>query len=266
MTDEAITRGEQIPSVASSAAGRLALKRASLSVGAAVIGAYGLGAVLTYSPEDPSLNVATDGPTHNLFGGPGAMVADIAIQTLGAAAPLAMGALMAAGALRIYRKQLVARIDKRRVIAALGGVTLLAAAAATIPTPEGWPLMTGFGGMLGDGVSSMIAGLASWPGLPFPILLTGVLCAIGGLLASGWAFQVRAADVKIATHAVQRAAVTGAGAAHRAIGYVSEKTRRETREEAQQPALAPPRAERRQQPQQRPPQRAAMPPTRPADS
>src|SRR5690606_37659241 len=129
MTDDAFHQEGRSPSVASSAAGRLALKRAALSVGAAVFGAYGLGAVLTYSPEDPSLNVASDGPTHNLFGGPGAMLADLAIQILGAAAPLAMAALLAAGALRIWRRQLVARIDKRRLGAASLGVALLAAAA-----------------------------------------------------------------------------------------------------------------------------------------
>jgi hypothetical protein len=50
MTDEAFRPGERAPSAASSAAGRLALKRASLAVSAAIVGAYGLGAVVTYSP------------------------------------------------------------------------------------------------------------------------------------------------------------------------------------------------------------------------
>src|SRR5262245_49478236 len=181
MNDNAYTNGGRSPAGSPSAPGRLALKRASLSVACAVFGAYGLGAVLTYSPEDPSLNTASDGATHNLFGGPGAVLADITIQLLGAAAPLAMGALLAAGVLRITRRQLVARIDKRRVGAASLGVLLLAAAATTIPTPEGWPLATGFGGLLGDGVSGFITGLASMPGLPFPHILSGVLCAIIGL-------------------------------------------------------------------------------------
>ncbi len=231
MTDDAYPSGGRIPSVASSAAGRLALKRASLSVAAAVLGAYGLGAVLTYSPEDPSLNVASDGPTHNLFGGSGATVADLAIQILGAAAPLAMGALLAAGILRITRRQLVARIDKRRVLAACIGVSLLAAGAATIPTPEGWPLATGFGGLIGDGLANFLSGLASMPGLPFPVVLTGILCALGGLLSAGWAFQVRAEDVRSAAAVARRAAVGSAGVAQRAIGYVAEKARREEPEE-----------------------------------
>jgi S-DNA-T family DNA segregation ATPase FtsK/SpoIIIE len=216
---------------ASAAAGRLALKRASICVGAAIVGAYGLGAVLTYSPEDPSLNVASSGPVHNLFGGPGAVVADFSIQMMGAAAPLAFGALLAAGALRIARHQLVARIDRRRVLIALAGIILLAAAAATIPTPGGWPLATGFGGVVGDSISGFMASLMSAPGLPIPRVIAGLLCAVGGLLAVGWSFQVKPEDVRTAAGHVKRTAVGSADAAQRAIGYVAEKTRRPEPEE-----------------------------------
>jgi S-DNA-T family DNA segregation ATPase FtsK/SpoIIIE len=269
MTDEAIRHGGRIPAAASSAAARLALKRATLCVGAGLFGAYGLGAVLTYSPEDPSLNTAADGPTHNLFGGPGAVLADLAIQALGAAAPLLMAALLAAGALRVWRKQLVARIDKRRVGAAALGIVLLAAAATTIPTPEGWPLATGFGGLLGDGVAGLIGALASMPGLPFPHVLTGVLCAIAGLLAVGWAFQVRPQDVQTASRAVRRAAIGGAGAAQRAIGYVQEKTRRDDHEQETRRTPIEDRSERRgDAPSPRPAAQrpGRMPPTRPAEA
>ncbi|MFN3463349.1 MAG: DNA translocase FtsK 4TM domain-containing protein [Terricaulis sp.] len=227
MTDDAYTERGRIPAPTSSAAARLALKRATLAIGALVIGAYGLGAVLTYSPEDPSLNTAADGVPHNLFGGPGAVIADLAIQALGAAAPLMMAALLAAGIIRVMRRQLVMRIDKRRVGAAAGGILLLAAAATTIPTPEGWPLATGFGGMFGDMIAGLISGLASMPGLPFPRVLTGIVCAIGGLLAVGWSFQVRAEDVRNASQVVRRTVQGSAQATQRAIGYVSEKTRRE---------------------------------------
>jgi S-DNA-T family DNA segregation ATPase FtsK/SpoIIIE len=258
MTDDAYPSAGRTPAVATSAAGRIALKRAGLSVGAAAFGAYGLIAVLTYSPEDPSLNVASDGPTHNLFGAPGALVADLAIQILGAAAPLAMAALLAAGVLRITRRQLVARIDKRRVGAAAAGVGLLAAAAATIPTPEGWPLATGFGGVIGDWTSGLVAGAASAPGLPFPVILTGIVCALLGLLSAGWAFQVRPEDVKTAASVAKRAATTGAAATQRAIGYVAEKARREEPQEnyrrlpdERAPERAPAQAER-PRPQQAP--------------
>jgi DNA segregation ATPase FtsK/SpoIIIE, S-DNA-T family len=227
MTDSAYSSEGKTAPVAGSLAARVALKRAAASVGAAIFGAYGVGAVLTYSPEDPSLNVATDGPTHNLFGGPGALLADISVQLLGAAAPLAMGAILAAGVLRILRRQLVARINGRRILAASAGVALLAAAATTIPTPAGWPLATGFGGMIGDGVAGLVGAALSAPGLPFPTIFAGILCAIAGLLSAGWAFQVRGEDVKNAAAVARRAAVGGAGAAQRAIAHVAEKSRRE---------------------------------------
>jgi S-DNA-T family DNA segregation ATPase FtsK/SpoIIIE len=264
MTDEAYPSGGRIPSVASSAAGRLALKRAALSVGAAIVGAYGLGAVLTYTPEDPSLNTANDGATHNLFGGPGAVVADLAIQTLGAGAHLAMAALLAAGALRIARRQLVARINGRRILVASLGIMLLAGAASTLPTYEGWPLATGFGGLVGDSVAGIMGGLASMPGLPFPHVLTGILCAIGGLLATGWAFQVRAEDVRTAAAVARRAATDAGAVTQRAIGYVADKTRRDESDatyrrpiEDRSKAPRPPARERPERSEQRAPPRQA---------
>jgi S-DNA-T family DNA segregation ATPase FtsK/SpoIIIE len=262
MTDDAYTNGGRIPSATSSAAARLALKRASLVIGAGVFGAYGLGAVLTYSPEDPSLNTAASGAPHNLFGGPGAVLADLVIQALGAAAPLMMLALLAAAVLRVMRRQLVARIDKRRVGAAALGILLLAAAATTIPTPEGWPLATGFGGLFGDGIAGMISALASMPSLPFPHILTGIVCAIGGILASGWAFQVRAADVRNASQVMRRAAVGSANATQRAIGYVSEKARREPEAEETSYRRAPAAERDEEAPRPRPRPARPMPPTR----
>jgi hypothetical protein len=155
MTDDAYQQGGRIPSVASSAAARLALEARGASVGAAIVGAYGLGAVLTYSPEDPSLNTASNAARTICSASPGALLADISIQTLGAAAPLAFGALFAAGALRIARQQLV--MTHRSQAACLQhspAFCCSAAAAATIPTPDGWPLASGFGGMIGDGVAA----------------------------------------------------------------------------------------------------------------
>src|SRR5689334_10815035 len=266
MTDDVYPSGGRNPSAAgsatSAAAGRLALKRATLSVGAAIVGAYGLGAVLTYSPEDPSLNTASDGATHNLFGGPGATFADLIIQTFGAAAPLAMGALFAAGAMRIGRKQLVAPIHPRRVLVSIAGTLLLGAAASTIPTPEGWPLATGFGGMIGDGVSNFISGILSGPGLPMPRIITGVLCAIGGLLAVGWSFQIRAEDVKQAAGAARRAASVTAGGAQRAIGYVQERTRRPDAEEETPRLAVEDRRERAPAPRPAPRAQRPLPQTR----
>ncbi len=258
MTDETYSAGGRIPPVANSTAARVALKRAALSVGAAIFGAYGLGAVLTYSPEDPSANVASDGPTHNLFGEPGAFLADVALQLLGAASYLAMAALLAAGVLRIMRRQLVARINGRRILIASLGIFCLAAAASAFPREMlgAWPLSTGLGGLIGDGVGGLVGALLSAPGLPFPQVLTGLLCAIIGLLAVGWSFQVRAEDVKNAAAIAHRAAAGGAGVAQRAIGYVAEKSRRDGEAASRQP-IEDRAEERRAEPRTRPAPRQA---------
>ena len=70
----------------------------------AVIGLALFIACLTYSPEDPSLNRAVESSAHNLLGTPGALVADILIQTLGLAA-FFLTPVFFAWAWRIFRHQ-----------------------------------------------------------------------------------------------------------------------------------------------------------------
>ncbi len=220
MTDNAYTDEGRIPHGATaSPVARTALKRAGLSLAAGALGAYGLGAVLSYSPEDPSLNVANDAPVHNLFGGPGAVFADIAVQTLGATAPLALGALFAAGALRVWRRRLGEPIEKGRLLAGAAGIALLSAACSTIPPWEGWPLAAGIGGVIGDTLGGVMQSVMSAPGLPFPQILTGLVCATTGLLATGWAFQVRTKDIAAAGRAAARAGQT----AQRVLTYAAAK-------------------------------------------
>ncbi|MGE0830889.1 MAG: DNA translocase FtsK [Hyphomonadaceae bacterium] len=268
MTDEAFLSEGAVPSDAASPAGRTALKRATLSIGAGLVGLYGLGAVVTYSPEDPSLNSATDEATRNLFGGPGAAFADIAIQTLGAAAPLAMGALIAAGAMRVFRKRLIARIDRARLLAGATGVALLAGAASSIPTEvmEAWPLGAGFGGVIGDGVHGLLSGIIGLPGLPFPDAIGGIIAAAAGLLATGWAFQLKPQDVRTAAGRAAQAARGAAGGATRALTFVNEKM--QAQPDWREQSYSPPIEDRRQaEPQirrvQTQPQTAAQEPEEP---
>src|SRR5262249_52990080 len=59
-------------------------------------GAY-LTALLTASASDPSLNLAVDGPVHNMMGLPGAYIADLMMESLGVASFILAGALLAWG-------------------------------------------------------------------------------------------------------------------------------------------------------------------------
>ncbi len=225
MTDASYSPGSEMPDV-TSASGKTALKRAGVSIGSMLLGGYGLGAVATYRPDDPSLNVATDENAHNLFGGPGALFADLLMQSIGAAAPVAMGAVFAAGAIRITRKRMTSTVLRERLLAGAGGVALLASAASAAPTPGFWPLATGFGGMIGDGISGLLTTIFSLPGLPAPEAFAGLTSGVGGAVALAWAFSVKKADMAGAVDHAANAALRAGGLAKGAYGAVAAKMRR----------------------------------------
>jgi S-DNA-T family DNA segregation ATPase FtsK/SpoIIIE len=210
MTDLSYTPGTTTPDV-NSASGKTALKRAGISIGAMLFGAYGLGAVLTYRADDPSLNVATNDKAQNLFGGPGAVFADFFMQTLGAAAPIALSAIFAAGAIRIARKRITNSVSRERLMAGAGGVILLAGAASAAPTPNFWPLDS-FGGVIGDGIAGLLTALFSLPGLPAPEVFAGLTAAVGGGIALAWAFSVTRDDMAAAVDSTAEAVGKAGGA------------------------------------------------------
>ena len=101
----------------------------------------------TYSPLDPSLNRATDGPVANALGLYGAYVADVFMQTLGFAAYL-LPLLLLAWAWRLLRHRGIAQFWLR--LAALpAALFLVATAAQALPPPAGWPVASGLGGVTG---------------------------------------------------------------------------------------------------------------------
>ena len=119
---------------------------------------YGLGIVAvacaawaslaTWSIYDPSFNNATQAAPRNVLGHWGAIVADLAMQSLGLAAIILFLPLAAWGwhlALRTMPERRRARL----LIWPLA-VLLLAAALSALPQPKSWPLPNGLGGILGD--------------------------------------------------------------------------------------------------------------------
>ncbi|WP_434054665.1 MAG: DNA translocase FtsK [Roseibium sp.] len=146
-------------------------------VGASGLGIIALAAMLaaalaTWSVNDPSLNHATDGTVRNALGAPGAIIADILMQTIGLATavflvPLVLWGwrLMAGHALGIGR---------RRLAYWLIGSSLSAGALAALPVPESWPLPTGLGGFFGDTVHQV-------PALITANMTSGAATIIGGL-------------------------------------------------------------------------------------
>lgn len=110
------------------------------------VAAFMLVAVAGYAPGDPSLNSAAGGAS-NPLGLPGAIAADLLLQTLG------LIGLLPAMVLGIWGVQ---SLRKRppgfvwlRVCLMLVCLMLLSTASSALPVPPGWPLATRLGGVAG---------------------------------------------------------------------------------------------------------------------
>jgi DNA segregation ATPase FtsK/SpoIIIE, S-DNA-T family len=129
--------------------------------GLAVLAAVALvtAALATWHADDPSLSYAADIPARNLLGYPGAIVADLAMQFLGLAVIgwLAAPALLGWGMARLRPP----RRARWQGVFWLLGTLLLATALACAPSPSGWPLPVGLGGVVGDVVVRVVAQFAS---------------------------------------------------------------------------------------------------------
>ena len=124
---------------------RRAVEAAGLAL---ILGAAGLAAALvTFDAADPSFNRAVDGAVHNVIGAPGAYVADLLLQAMGASGAVLVAAFAAWGWRLMSGRGLARawlRLTLLPVALALGAVTL-----ATLPAPDTWPLETGLGGEIG---------------------------------------------------------------------------------------------------------------------
>ena len=157
-----------------------ATRRAAETAGLALIAAVGACALslASWSTRDPSLNHATDGPVRNLLGARGAVAADLVTQTIGIAGIVLLLPLAIWG----WRLLRVRRLDRLRWRVALWLVATLCAAgvASLLPATDRWPLPTGLGGMVGDGIANL-ARLWSHSSLA---TLSGLVLLAGGTLLS----------------------------------------------------------------------------------
>ncbi len=152
-------------------------------------GLWLFGALLTFHASDPSWNNATSAEPLNGLGRSGAVMADLGFQTLGLGAFAIAAPLIAWGTFGLFFGYLVRSLWLR---AALVPVTalMLAAGIASLPAPSGWPLTSGLGGVIGDGLYGVIAGLLDLgPGIPLAPVIGALTCAAGAALlvyVAGW--------------------------------------------------------------------------------
>jgi S-DNA-T family DNA segregation ATPase FtsK/SpoIIIE len=102
----------------------------------AALGALWL-ALVSWSVADPSLSHATGGAVRNALGGPGAIVADLLLQTLGLAAAAALLPPMIWGLELVFSQRLDAPRAKA-IYLPLALIGIAGAPAASSPA-AGWP-------------------------------------------------------------------------------------------------------------------------------
>lgn len=108
-------------------------------------------ALLSWSIKDPSINNATQAKPENLLGMPGAMIADMVFQTIG------LSAISLTLPLFIWGWQIIKHVSTHlyrwHILSWFFAVILFSGFASCLMTPEGWPLETGLGGIIGDKLS-----------------------------------------------------------------------------------------------------------------
>ncbi|WP_051660991.1 DNA translocase FtsK [Bosea sp. 117] len=141
-----------------------------------------LAALASWSADDPSFSRSSAAAPSNLLGRLGASVSDLMMQLFGLAA-LAVLVPVAVWGWRILTHRRPSR-QRLRLVAFLGGVTLTAAFAACLPRIGGWPLPSGLGGVLGDGVLALPASLVASGWLSsFDRAVIGAVCLAGAVVA-----------------------------------------------------------------------------------
>jgi S-DNA-T family DNA segregation ATPase FtsK/SpoIIIE len=155
-------------------------KRASELLGISLLltGVALILAIASFRAEDPSLNRATDQPPMNLLGLPGAVAADLLLQSIGLASLLLAIVPMVWG-WRLLRHH-VLRLWWLRLSFLPPAPVALAVALAGLPRPHGWPLTVGLGGYAGDW---LMARLVEATGLTLPLL---ALLAFAAALVLGY--------------------------------------------------------------------------------
>ena len=162
-----------------------AARRAAETTGLALVaGAAACAAALaTWSVQDPSFNHATQAPTRNLLGAPGAIVADLAMQLFGLAIIAVLLPPTVWGVRLIAGRSIPGRWW--RIAFWIVGCCAAAAMLSALPRADRWPLPGGLGGAVGDvlltaaknligSISKPMAGAASFVFAGLAILgLTG---------------------------------------------------------------------------------------------
>ncbi len=178
-------------------------------------------ALLSYTSSDPSLNNATDMPTQNILGTPGAVFADMSLQTFGVAAILPAIALITWG-LRLFTKQPVTHLGVRLILL-MCAMILAAISAHVLSTPGNWPLITGLGGFTGQALYGQIAPLVMMLETNYGPAMISFLCGATALALLVYVFGWSLRDWRTVGEAFQmtfQGLAQGLSALRRVVGFL----------------------------------------------
>ena len=164
--------------------GPSALKRAITALIMCALAMIILISVMSFSPFDSTADTAGLGTVQNKLGSPGAALGNILLQMIGGGAVILGALILYSGARRILRpKPYGTRYDRMRRAAIVAGAVFFGTATlSAFPIPQSWPMATGLGGWIGDGVYLNLKGLLDHFNLP----ISGLI--IAGLMFLSCAF------------------------------------------------------------------------------
>ena len=155
-------------------------------LGLVVLACLAAAALATWSVQDPSLSHATSRPVRNILGYPGAISADLMMQTFG------LGAIMLLLPVSVFGWRMLTHrhFDREalRIACWILAAVLCAGFASCLPRSGTWPLPTGLGGVTGDALLRLPASLLGADGFFTRLALGfifGVTTALTFLVASG---------------------------------------------------------------------------------
>ena len=136
--------------------------------------------LVTWHVADPSLSNATELNPRNVLGMPGAIISDMMIQAFG----LGSAFLLLPPVLWFWRLVRLRPMgaSRKKAVAWLFGLALIAIAFSTVPAPDSWPLAMSLGGMIGDGFLSVMTQIDAYFMQGLGGILVGVGASIAGLL------------------------------------------------------------------------------------
>jgi DNA segregation ATPase FtsK/SpoIIIE, S-DNA-T family len=158
------------------------------------LGVVHWAALMSFHRTDPSLNNATDSRALNLLGEPGAILADLALQSLGLAG-FVLSVVLIVWGWRTLRLQRQGRWWLRLLLLPFV-LVMTAVALAALPKPMSWPLAAGLGGATGAMIIEILGRLTSAGPAALGI---GV-----GLLAAATLFFTLGVPVRAYVHTARR--------------------------------------------------------------